>query len=154
MSTTFRQAAYLFSLVEKGNPADSVVVAIPTVGQAVVFEGVEAATGELAKRFTPITDPLRVRRQVELHKNTFFEVAESKFFSHSSGVEVVEILAFLGGSRAPISVNFLVRRKVGGLALYTRPNIAQSVGDALAEEERATWTRPLQQIPKKPGAKP
>lgn len=101
-----------------------------------------------------ITDPVLVREQVELNKETFFEVAESKFFSLSADVEVVEILAFVGGSLAPIPFNFLVRRKQGGLALYTRPNLTEAIGDALAEQELATWMRDPPQIPKARGVKP
>ncbi|CAD0363447.1 MULTISPECIES: hypothetical protein [Xanthomonas] len=154
MSKRLKPDAFVFSLVVKADAARSLAVAIPIVGEAVVLEGVEATAGAVAQRFNLITDPVRIRRQVGLNKETFFEVAELKFFSLSADVEVVEILAFVGGSPVPIPVNFLVRRKQGGLALYTRPSLTEAVGDALAEEELATWTRPLHQIPKTTVVKP
>lgn len=154
MSNTSKPDAFVFSLVVKADSARSLVVAIPTHGETEVLEGAEATAGAVARRFSFIADPARVRRQVELNKETFFEVAESRFFSLSADVEVVEILAFVGGSLVPIPVNFLVRRKQGGLALYTRPNLTEAVGDALAEQELATWARTPRPIPKTPGVKP
>lgn len=154
MSNTSKPDAFVFSLVVKAGSARSLAVAIPTYGEAEVLEGAEATAVAIKRRYSLITDLVLVRGQVALNKETFFEVAESKFFSLSADVEVVEILAFVGGSLAPIPVNFLVRRKQGGLALYTRPNLTEAVGDALAEEELATWARTPRQIPKPRGVKP
>ncbi|HDS1522454.1 MULTISPECIES: hypothetical protein [Stenotrophomonas] len=154
MSNTSKLDAFVFSLVVKAGSARSLAVAIPIHGETEVLEGPKATARAVARRFSVITDLPRVRRQVEINKETFFEIAESRFFSLSADVEVVEILAFVGGSLAPIPVNFLVRRKQGGLALYTRTNLTEAVGDALAEQELATWAMTPRQIPKAPGVKP
>ncbi|WP_267102441.1 hypothetical protein [Xanthomonas sacchari] len=134
MTENQRDEVVLLAMSASGLKDRAVVVSISEKLGLREHKGADAAPASLSTKYDIITDDARAKRLVRKHKNSLVNVAKVHFFSHSSGIEVVEIATFDENFVIPVAVTFSVKYQGDGLVFLTAPTKDIAVGHAVAEE--------------------
>lgn len=125
--------AIVFSITPAdGNANVRVTFAFPRVGPVEVFQDDSIVPEDLMKKYSLVLDNAQILNAFSFFESdiALFEAPMTKFFSHATGVEVIEIATYAVGSILPIRFKYHVTINNGLITLSLHSSLASALSDA------------------------